>query len=522
MADELFYGRVVDMVRVSDGATFAVAGGIADTVLHLSDTSDFDELGGQVQIGADVYDYDAVDYDADTITLTTGLLVAWEVDDLVEVLDPELGTVVVEYVAHVLLEDQDPGDAPIEVTVQHALVDLLSEAIRGGVAEAVTLMRDGPDDFLIFQVEGKLAVDIALAQTQTQLDSVQVDLDELNNVTLPQVQSDLANAQSDISGLQGQFPITSTNISDSAITTPKLAANSVTGDKIIGNTIVGAHIVGLTITGDKIAGNTISGDKIIANSITADKLSANAIDGKTITGATLQTAAPGSNRITIRNSGGIGYLEGWTGSAAQVSPGGVYMQQVSGSTRTVITSGAPSGYGSAELWITSDSSSVGAIGVYTSAPFTCENQVLLGGPLGNNVTTVTGKLDCWAAVHGNTLWSDVDSGAASSSGADMGPDGKIKRSTSSRRYKTDIVDATFDFDTLMAMRPVTYRRLDEPDTPRVGLIAEEVAALGLTSFITYDAEDRIDGVRYADLVAPLIAWARDHENRLRTLEGAAA
>ncbi len=159
MALEQFFGRIVDMVRVNDGDALAAAVTIGASTLTVYDVADFDETGGQLLFGGDVYVYDEVDPDANTIHLTTTVTVAGAIDDPVDAFDEELGQVVVEYVAHVLLDDQDTEDDPIEVTVQHALVPMLAESVRGGATETVTLLRDGDDDMVITQVDGKEAVD---------------------------------------------------------------------------------------------------------------------------------------------------------------------------------------------------------------------------------------------------------------------------------------------------------------------------------------------------------------------------
>lgn len=377
---EQLYGRVVDMTRRTDGSTLTVAAGIADTVLHVAQTGDFDgDNLGMVALGPnnDLYDYVAVDEDASTITLGSGLLAAMDVDDEVAIYDPEVGGITVEYVAQVLLDEQDPGDEPIEVTVQHGLVNMLAESIRGGAAEAVTLVRDGEDDLMIWQIDGKLAIDVALEAVKGGFDGtmaqLNTDLTDLNTVTLPQVQSDLSQAQTDIAGLQGEFPITSTKISDSAITTPKLATNAVTADKIVANAITADKIVGLTITGDKIAANTISADKIVANSIganqlaanavTAGKIAAGAIDGMTLSGVNIAAAGTVSasaadfttldiyDSITAVNNIGGGSLSasgsvtsGGTTSAASFSFNGP-PPEFNAAPNTYITSGGVIGKG---------------------------------------------------------------------------------------------------------------------------------------------------------------------------------
>lgn len=110
------------------------------------------------------------------------------------------------------------------------------------------------------------ALDAATAQAAA--DALQVDLDTLNDVTLPALQTEL----------DGILPITETDIADDAITTPKIAANAVTANEI--------------------AANTITANEMAADSITANELTADAIDGKVITGALFRTVATGA-RVEI-------------------------------------------------------------------------------------------------------------------------------------------------------------------------------------------------------------------------------
>jgi hypothetical protein len=100
--------------------------------------------------------------------------------------------------------------------------------------------------------------------------------------------------------------------------------------------------------------------------------------------------------------------------------------------------------------------------------------------------------------------------STTASGANMFIDSgtyRVSRSTSSLKYKVDVQDMTLDLDALRALRPVRFRDKgevrDDPDTTQtyVGLIAEEVDALGLHEFVQYmtneeTGERTADGVQY--------------------------
>jgi hypothetical protein len=85
----------------------------------------------------------------------------------------------------------------------------------------------------------------------------------------------------------------------------------------------------------------------------------------------------------------------------------------------------------------------------------------------------------------------------------------ISRSTSSLRYKTNVQDLTLDLAAVRALRPVRYQDknevLDNPETTKtyIGLIAEEVFALGLNELVGYMEDENgnliPDNVQYERL-----------------------
>ncbi|MFK0279557.1 beta strand repeat-containing protein [Streptomyces sp. NPDC090499] len=171
------------------------------------------------------------------------------------------------------------------------------------------------------------------------------------------------------------------NIADGAITANKILANAVTADKIVGLSITGDKIAANAITTDKIAALAVTASQLAANSvtatqlaagavtataiaagtITADKLDASAINGKTITGATVQTAATGQRLVL--NPDGTLYL--YTGDAAETAPGKIVAE---GGSYPALRLRAPdnSSKTGAEIvmWTAPDGSSEYAIGQF--------------------------------------------------------------------------------------------------------------------------------------------------------------
>jgi hypothetical protein len=118
---------------------------------------------------------------------------------------------------------------------------------------------------------------------------------------------------------------------------------------------------------------------------------------------------------------------------------------------------------------------------------------------------------------------------------------KVSRSTSSRRYKTDIEEIELDEDAFLSMQPVSFRgrgeveeherfaarlaagedvpadqAVPEPRT-HVGLIAEQVHALGLHGFVVYH-EGKPDALAYDRMIVGAIQIMRRQRDRLATLE----
>lgn len=101
--------------------------------------------------------------------------------------------------------------------------------------------------------------------------------------------------------------------------------------------------------------------------------------------------------------------------------------------------------------------------------------------------------------------------------------GRISRSTSSLRYKTDVHDFRPDPDTWFRMRPARFRSRAEVDRNgdrarwHIGLIAEDLDALGLTELVLYDKNGRPDAVQYERLAVGLLDLIRNLATQVRNL-----
>jgi hypothetical protein len=121
-------------------------------------------------------------------------------------------------------------------------------------------------------------------------------------------------------------------------------------------------------------------------------------------------------------------------------------------------------------------------------------------------------------------------GATTATAANMNIDAttyQIKRSTSSLKYKVSVKDGQIDLDAVRRLRVVEFQDRGEHEEMGdaapwyVGLIAEEVDALGLTEFVAYlNTEDGPvpDGIQYDRITVALLQLAREQDDRLAQME----
>jgi hypothetical protein len=98
---------------------------------------------------------------------------------------------------------------------------------------------------------------------------------------------------------------------------------------------------------------------------------------------------------------------------------------------------------------------------------------------------------------------------------------QLRRNTSSRRYKTNIVDADdIVLEAARRLKPRHYESTieDELGETRLGFIAEEIHEAGLTHAITYNADGQPESIDSVALIAALWHRVNDLETRLKALE----
>ena len=128
--------------------------------------------------------------------------------------------------------------------------------------------------------------------------------------------------------------------------------------------------------------------------------------------------------------------------------------------------------------------------------------VLRGNDGGSGVNALTVDMSQLGGVLINPSTYNNNTSASASMVVTSG--GSFARSTSSRRHKNTINDATHGLAELLKLRSVTYKgnsTNNDGDTVFGGLIAEEVHDVGLTEFVVYDDQNRPDALHYGHMVA---------------------
>lgn len=107
-------------------------------------------------------------------------------------------------------------------------------------------------------------------------------------------------------------------------------------------------------------------------------------------------------------------------------------------------------------------------------------------------------------------------------------DGRLGATPSSRRFKQQITSWSFEWQALFAIELFTFKynaaveALGDLAPTEVGLMAEDLDALGLTWLVVYDEEGIPWAIAYERIALLLIPAVQDHERRIHKLEGALA
>jgi hypothetical protein len=322
-----------------------------------------------------------------------------------------------------------------------------------------------------------------------------------------------------VTGTYPNFTITSNDSATGTVT-------SVSGTGTVnGITLTGS----VTSSGSLTLGGTLSG---IANS----QLTNSSI---TINGSAISLG--GSVSVgTVTSVGGTGSVNGITLTGTVTSSGSLTLGGTLSnvSLTTQVTGTLPVGNGGTGTATAFTSGSIvfaGASGIYAQDNANLNwddtnNTIGIGRTAASNVrvyskggTTGGGAFSYYGENSAGTGCFGIrDDGAFFSGAAALSPynlttaaaanlvvaaDYYLYRSTSSARYKKNIVDYDRGLDAVMSLRPVYYEGRGEIDEGKrfAGFVAEEVYDAGLTEFVVLDEEGKPDALHYGNMNALLVS-----------------
>ena len=111
---------------------------------------------------------------------------------------------------------------------------------------------------------------------------------------------------------------------------------------------------------------------------------------------------------------------------------------------------------------------------------------------------------------------------ASAANLHVDTSGSLLRSTSSLRYKSNVETATHGLAEVLQLRSVTFTATNTGNTVFGGLIAEEVNAIGLHEFVSYNNNNEPDALHYGNMVALAFKAIQELNAKVEALEARVA
>lgn len=275
------------------------------------------------------------------------------------------------------------------------------------------------------------------------------------------------------------YPVVTAGITDGQVTNAKLAANSVSSSNIIDGTITGTDIAAGTITGANIQDASIGPSDLAAGTYGIS------ISGNAATASYATSAGSASTASYATSAGNADTLDNYNTSS------------------TTAADTIPVRYGSGVLQAHSFiATGGGSSGFYDQ-----------GGAY-----TYLG-LACMRVLNSDFVYSTPVSGRTVLVNSNQ----TLGTSTSSIRWKEEIQDLDYPVEKILELRPISFRYKEnhlEPDAARpveLGLIAEEVAALGFEELIFRDPDGNPDGIAYEKLAVPLLKLVQHQQTQIAAL-----
>ena len=300
----------------------------------------------------------------------------------------------------------------------------------------------------------------------------------------------------------------------------KLGANSISADKVSGGSFSGNHFVGGKFEGSQFIGGSYS------TSSHPGSYGGVMIDP---TNGLRTWAAGGKLTVQIRPDNGQIMLSDYLKAVNDDGRGVMLIPTTSTGGGGLWFSHSGGGGGNdAAIWRSAYATNVreplnirgaNGDGVSVWGGLAIQTGVLSAGP-GSFTSLVVGS----RITHYNAPTTSAGANALIATS----PEGVFYRSTSSRRYKRNIVDWNPDPEAVLALRPRQWQH-DDPAHPEdidetwhPGFVAEEVHDLGLRHLVKYMGDGKggwiPDGLNYDRFAAAQQVVLQDHEARIRALE----
>jgi hypothetical protein len=208
------------------------------------------------------------------------------------------------------------------------------------------------------------------------------------------------------------------------------------------------------------------------------------------------TAPFNSNRFLAANSSHISFETGGAERMRITSEGAITMSvPTSGQTLTVS--------GKNNNWtqeIRGSSTTGQSYGLLSTAGSNASDYSFYTQNSAGNIAFFSVRGD-GAIFTGNTTTSPYNNTTGAGANLHVSDNGLLFRSTSSSKYKTNILDYNKGLNEVLGLRPVFYKGKTDGDTQFAGLIAEEVHELGLTEFVQYAPDGSPDALAYQNMIA---------------------
>jgi hypothetical protein len=255
-------------------------------------------------------------------------------------------------------------------------------------------------------------------------------------------------------------------------------------------------------------------------------------DSVSITGSGATSVSHSAGTITISSTDNNFYPTAVTMTAGSTSGPVVGLTMNSGS---VTSATIPSASGTASGIVTTGVQTFAGTKTFSGsidvqgASATIAGNGYFGGGYGATGVTIfdTGAISADGQIlTGSSLTRTLLAGGGST-GATFDNSGNLIRTTSSIRYKQDVLDANFAYEDVLSLEPKTFRlksEVAEDINARTygGFIAEDVDQLdSLKVFVNYqtqeDGSQIPDGINYGEMVAALLSALKHQDGVIKSL-----